>query len=122
MSEFAEKIYEITGENVYLCYFCGKCGASCPLSEFMDYKPYQIIHMIQLDDREALNADSIWFCASCFSCSVRCPRGLDIAKIMEGVRQLILREGKSIINLRKIKNLEKYPPIALISASRKYTG
>ena len=122
MSKIAKKIYDITGENVYLCYFCGKCGASCPMAEYMDYKPYQVIHMIQLGDEEVFRAESIWYCASCFTCSVKCPRGIDIAKVMEGVRLILLRERKDAVDLRRVEDLERYPPIALVAASRKYTG
>jgi len=122
MSELARQIYEITGQNVYLCYFCGKCGAGCPMAPHMDYLPYQVIHMIQLGDERALDVESIWFCAACFTCSVRCPRNLDVARIMEGVRVLKLRKRLDAIDLRKIRDLEKYPPIALVAAGRKYTG
>jgi len=115
-------IYEITGENVYLCYLCGKCGAGCPMAEFMDLLPYQVIHKIQLGDESVLDTESIWYCATCFTCSVRCPRNLDVAKIMEGLRIIRLRKRLDAVDLRSIKNIDKYPPIALVAASRKYTG
>ena len=88
----------------------------------MDLMPYQIIHLVQLGDERVLDAESIWFCATCFTCTVRCPRNLDVAKIMEGLRTIRLRKRLDAVDLRKIEELENYPPIALIAAGRKYTG
>ncbi|MCR8433224.1 MAG: 4Fe-4S dicluster domain-containing protein [Candidatus Korarchaeota archaeon] len=121
MTNLADKILEITGEDVYLCYFCGKCGAGCPMADKMDHLPYQVIHMVQLNDMNALNAKSIWICATCFTCSVRCPRNLDVARIMEGLRTIKVRAQQQTIDLRKVEDLEKLPPIALVAAGRKYT-
>jgi len=121
-SKLAEKIYELTEQNVYLCYLCGKCGAGCPMANKMDLMPYQIIHLVQLGDERVLDAESIWFCATCFTCTVRCPRNLDVAKIMEGLRTIRLRKRLDAVDLRKIEELENYPPIALVAAGRKYTG
>ncbi len=121
MVNLAEKIYEMTGENVYLCYLCGKCGAGCPMADKMDYLPYQVIHMIQINDMESLNAKSIWICATCFTCSVRCPRNLDVARIMDGLRTIKVRAQEQTIDLREVEDLDKLPPIALVAAGRKYT-
>ena len=121
-SRLAEKIFELTGQDVYLCYLCGKCGAGCPMASHMDLLPYQVIHLIQLGDENVLNAESIWYCATCFTCSVRCPRNLDVARIMEGLRVIRLRKRLDTIDLRKVKDIETLPPIALVAAGRKFTG
>ena len=121
MSSLAEKIYDMTGEDVYLCYFCGKCGAGCPIASNMDYLLYQVIHMVQLNDMKALDAESIWICATCFTCSVRCPRNLDVARVMEGLRMIRVRAQQKTVDLRKVEDLEDLPPIALVAAGRKYT-
>ena len=118
----AKKVFEISGQNVYLCYQCGKCSAGCPVATEMDLLPNQIIHMVQIGNEKALEAKSIWICATCFTCSVRCPRGLDVAKVMEALRLIILRRGIYKLDLRKIKDIDKYPQIALVGASRKLTG
>ena len=113
-SRLARRIYEITGENVYLCYFCGMCSGGCPFAEYMDYLPHQIMKMIQLDDRRALESKTIWYCASCFECSSRCPRGLDITRVMEGLRIILLRERRDAVDLRSISGLEEVPQIAIV--------
>ena len=66
----------------------------------------------------------MWLCASCLTCSVRCPRGVDIAAIMEALRLLKTREMVNYVEPNKIpkEELEELPQIALISNFRKFTG
>ncbi len=81
--------------NIKSCYQCGKCSAGCPVAFAMDYPPRQIIRLLQLDlVDEALKADSIWICASCETCSARCPRNVDIASLMDALRREALAQGK----------------------------
>ncbi|MGI6452292.1 MAG: 4Fe-4S dicluster domain-containing protein [Syntrophomonadaceae bacterium] len=81
--------------KVNLCYQCGKCSAGCPAAFAMDYAPRQVIRLLQLGEvEEALKAQSIWICASCETCSARCPRGVDIASLMDALRREALRQGK----------------------------
>ncbi len=121
-SELAKKVFEISGQNVYACYQCGKCSAGCPVVNEMDLLPNQVIHLVQIGDERVLNCKAIWICAACFTCSVRCPRDVDLAKVMEALRLLTLRKGIYKLDLRRIENVEEYPQIALIAATRKYTG
>lgn len=87
-SELAAKIKEYTGENVRECYQCGKCSAGCPMSYEMDILPNQVIRMVQLGMKEqVLSSKTIWLCASCFTCTVRCPRSIDIAGVIDYLRQ-----------------------------------
>jgi len=84
------------GTKVNLCYQCGKCTAGCPAAFAMDYPPRQVIRLLQLGFvEEALNANSIWICASCETCSTRCPRGVDIASLMDTMRRKALQRGKT---------------------------
>ncbi|MCS7364115.1 MAG: 4Fe-4S dicluster domain-containing protein [archaeon GB-1867-035] len=118
----AAKVYELSGENVYLCYQCGMCSGSCPLVSVMDIPPNQVIRMIQLNMEEVLDSKTIWICASCYNCTIRCPRGLDPAKIINALRNIKMRKGISVVNLRKIPKVEEYPQLALVAASRKLMG
>lgn len=92
--KFTKEIEEICGERVSLCYQCGKCSAGCPVAYAMDYLPNQITRLAQLGmvDR-VMKSSTIWMCASCQTCSVRCPRGIDLAKIMDALRILAKRKG-----------------------------
>jgi heterodisulfide reductase subunit C len=81
----------MTGEDASKCIQCGKCTAGCPISPEMDVQPNQVLRLIQINDQEALlRCSTIWICASCQTCSVRCPEEIDIAKIMDSIRKLAL--------------------------------
>lgn len=89
------KLEQQAGTQVSLCYQCGKCSAGCPVAFAMDYPPREIIRLLQLNMAEAaLNANSIWVCATCETCSQRCPRGVDIASLMDTLRREALKQGK----------------------------
>lgn len=75
------------------CYQCQKCSAGCPVAFAMDYKPNQIMQMVSLGMKErVLSSKTIWVCASCYTCSTRCPNDIDIAKVMDWLRQTAIRE------------------------------
>lgn len=83
-TELAERIKTELGENVYLCYQCVKCTSGCPVGDFFDWQPNQIMRAVQLGQTEiALKAQTPWLCAACQTCTTRCPQGLDINAIME---------------------------------------
>jgi heterodisulfide reductase subunit C len=93
-SQLAEAIFKESGQNVNLCYQCRKCAAGCPISYAMDYKPAQIIHAIRLGmDNLVLKSKTPWLCASCETCTTRCPQEVDIAKVMDAVKIIALRQG-----------------------------
>lgn len=118
----AEVIREISGVNVFACYQCGNCSATCPAVDFMDIPPHQIMRNLQLGlVKEVLNAKTPWICLACLSCSVKCPRSLDIARVMEGCRNLILRRKYEYFNIHTLDSETrlKLPPIALIANFRK---
>ena len=94
--ELLARLEEEAGTEVSLCYQCGKCSAGCPAAFAMDYPPREIIRLLQLNMLdEAINSNSIWVCASCETCSERCPRGVDIASLMDTLRREALRQGKT---------------------------
>ena len=83
-----------SGQNVNLCYQCRKCAAGCPISYAMDYKPAQLIHAIRLGmDDLVVNSKTMWLCASCETCTTRCPQEVDVAKVMDAVKIVALRKG-----------------------------
>jgi len=94
------------GTSVNLCYQCGKCSAGCPAAFAMDYPPRQVIRLLQLDMMDqALKAGSIWICATCETCTARCPRGVDIASLMDALRRQALKQG--IITDKKVAAFNK---------------
>jgi len=124
-SDFVKKVEEISGQTILACYQCGKCSAGCPSAEEMDILPSQIIRLVQLGQADRIELfKSMWICASCNTCAVRCPRGVDLAKIMEAVRLLVLRRNENYIEPSRLPQnlIEELPPIALISNFRKFTA
>lgn len=90
---FRKRLLALSGENVATCIQCGKCTAGCPISPEMDLQPNQVIHLIQINDLQTvLRSRTIWLCASCQTCSARCPEDLDVARIMDSLRKLAVEE------------------------------
>lgn len=122
---FVAKVEELSGQNLLACYQCGKCSAGCPAVSQMDILPNQIIRFAQLGLKdELLKSKSIWICASCFTCNARCPKGINIAEVIEAIRQILLRKREDHVQVEKLSDSEKsdIPPIALISNLRKFTS
>ena len=122
--ELVQEVEELCGENLFGCYQCGTCSAGCPFIEDMDLSPDEVIRYIILDRKEVLNSKTIWLCAACFTCAERCPRDINITKIMEALRQIILRKKIDRTNLAEISKDEKetIPQIAFVSLFRKNIG
>ena len=124
-SEFVEKLSEISGQNLMSCYQCGKCSSGCPSADRMDNIPSQFIKLIQLGmEEDVKSSNTPWVCLTCFICSVRCPKGIDIAKIMEAARLLKSRDNVDYFDVRTLddKLEENLPPIAVVSCFRKHTA
>ncbi len=82
------------GEKVSRCYQCRKCTNGCPLAFAMDFMPNQVMRMVELGLRDELLAcKTIWVCASCQTCTTRCPNDIDIAHVMDTLRQLSQEAG-----------------------------
>ena len=89
-----QRVKGLSGHNVSACFQCEKCTNGCPVSFAMDIVPHKIMRLVQLGLKdEVLRSDTIWLCASCETCSTRCPNGIDIAHIMDTLRQMSQREG-----------------------------
>ena len=124
MNNRKELIQEISGVNPYKCMKCGKCSATCPSFNEMDIKPHQFVSYVLNDDVESLaNSKSLWKCLSCFACVERCPRDVKPGKLIDAVRQTVIRQ-KDADYLRPddIPELaaEDVPQQLLVSAFRRY--
>lgn len=91
--------YEISqmhgGEKLLRCFQCGTCTSDCPIAKFSDtYRPRQIIRMTQLGLKDrVLNSDTLWLCASCFTCTDRCPQDVEVANVIRVLRNLAAEKG-----------------------------
>lgn len=120
-----EKLNELSGENVKLCMQCATCTGMCPMTREMDFSPRKVLHMAQFGLMEKLaGINTYWKCASCHACSVKCPRGIDIAKVMEALRQQVLRKSTNYVEPSEISaaRIEEMPQIALVAGFRKFTS
>ena len=83
--------------NVRDCFQCQKCSAGCPVAFAMDYKPNQVMQMVSLGMKDRLLVcKTIWICASCYTCSTRCPNEIDVAGVMDWLRQTALKENVAV--------------------------
>lgn len=117
-----KKVVTLSSENQHSCYQCGKCSAGCPAAPFMELLPNQVMKLLQLGKvKRILETNTAFACCSCFVCSQRCPKGIDVAAIMESLRQMQLRakEDDFIVSDVKEEELEKIPPILLVGTFRK---
>lgn len=121
----ADRLREMSGVNTRKCMKCGKCSASCPSYEEMDIRPHQFVSYVESGDIEPLlNSTSIWKCLSCFACVERCPRDVKPAKLIEAVRQMVVRtRGGNYLSPDEVPELldEELPQQLLASAFRKYS-
>jgi heterodisulfide reductase subunit C2 len=99
-----KEIEQLSGQKISSCFQCEKCTNGCPMTSAMDIQPNQVMHLIQLGSTdEVVNSDTIWVCASCETCTTRCPNDIDIAHVMDTLRQISLKKG--------VKTSQKQAPI-----------
>ncbi|MBQ9736897.1 MAG: 4Fe-4S dicluster domain-containing protein [Clostridia bacterium] len=120
-----EELIRESGVNPKKCMKCGKCSATCPAYDEMEYHPHQFVSMVESGDIEPLlNSESLYKCLSCFACIERCPRGVEPAKLVEAVRlEAIKRQGENRMTANDAAQLfeEDIPQQLLVSAFRKYS-
>jgi len=123
-ASFKARVEKLSGENIDLCFQCGACSSGCPLAQEMDLLPSKVIRYAQLGIEEVLESKTIWVCSTCFNCEVRCPRGIDIANVMEALRQMVLRKKYDRVKLDELtpEQLRELPQVAIISNQRKLSA
>lgn len=105
------RIKNATGVDVDLCYQCGKCSAGCVLADDMEYPSSYVMRLLQTNKEEnytkVLKSNSIWLCLNCENCIGRCPKEVDIPKVMDYLRAesmkkgLVSPEAKPILSFHK---------------------
>jgi heterodisulfide reductase subunit C len=60
----------------------------------MEHTPRALFSMIATGMKEAvLSANTMWYCVSCYYCTVRCPQQIPITDIMYTLKQMAIRQG-----------------------------
>ena len=120
-----EELIRQSGVNPKKCMKCGKCSATCPAYDEMEYHPHQFVSMVESGNIEPLlNSESLYKCLSCFACIDRCPRGVEPAKLVEAVRLSVVRQqGANRMTANDVPALldDEVPQQLLVSAFRKYS-
>jgi heterodisulfide reductase subunit C len=83
------------GATLKVCFQCGTCTSSCPAARFSDsYRPRTILRMAQLGLKDqVLSSTALWLCIACFTCSDRCPQGVEVASVLRVLRNLAVENG-----------------------------
>lgn len=124
-TELRRKVEEMSGVSVLKCMRCGKCSATCPNYDEMEYHPHEFVYMVEKGETEKLmESKSVFTCLSCMACVERCPRQVEPAKIIEAVKLLkIRRQGENHLKPEQVaQSLDpELPAQAITSAFRKYS-
>jgi len=92
---FSKEIMSVSGcDQLQSCIQCGTCSGTCPLSIYMDFSPRQVMALVRADFKnEVLTSKTVWLCASCYACTVECPRKIRITDIMYALKQRAIKDG-----------------------------
>jgi len=93
--DFLDEVAHLPGgERIIDCFQCGTCSGSCPTAHVMDHTPRRLFAMVKAGFREeVLNSNTYWYCTSCYTCTVRCPRQIKITDVMYALKRLALKKG-----------------------------
>ena len=120
-----EQVLRASGVDVRKCMRCGKCTATCPAFDEMEYHPHEFVYMVEKGEIEKLaNSPSVYRCLSCFACVDRCPRGVEPAKLVEAARLIAIRpQGGNRFQPEDVPAMleEDMPQQLFVSAFRKYS-
>lgn len=83
------------GKSPLGCMQCGMCAASCPLGPAMEFPPRNLILEVSSGNLEkVLASPSLWMCVSCYTCSHRCPRDIELAdRLWPALRDRAMQSG-----------------------------
>ena len=119
-----DEIIRESGVNPKKCMKCGKCSATCPAYDEMEYHPHQFVSMVESGNIEPLlESQSLYRCLSCFACIERCPRGVEPAKLVESVKLAVIRQqGANRMTADSVPEMvdDETPQQLIVSAFRKY--
>lgn len=103
-----EYVEELAHTDVNKCYQCGKCSAGCPMGDQMDLLPSTLIRLVQCAAVEqAAKSKAVWQCVACLTCSTRCPKEVDIAGVMDALKQISIEKNAVHSEMKEIVLFQK---------------
>ena len=94
--EFKHEVLEMPGgETLKICFQCGTCSSGCIVANYTDsYRPRQIIRLAQLGLPERLlPSETLWMCAACYTCTDKCPQGVEVRDVIRVLQNLAVKKG-----------------------------
>jgi len=89
------------------CMTCGKCVGDCIAAKNSNFNSRKIIQKILDNNREDLIInEEIWRCFLCDLCTIKCPKRIEIKKLMLILRKLAMQSGK---NFNFLKYISDFP-------------
>ncbi len=94
---FGDVVRERSGESINRCFYCQRCTVGCPTAYVMEYKPAQLLRLIQLGQKDrVLDSSAIWMCVACEACGTRCPNQIRLAPVMDVLRIMAVTEKHAL--------------------------
>ena len=79
------------------CIQCGRCTGGCPVSMKTALNIRGIIYEALIEDTIELSGmEVLWDCTNCLTCTTRCPKDIQPADVIIGLRGYIVGEGKGV--------------------------
>jgi heterodisulfide reductase subunit C2 len=103
-SDIVEKINQMSGQQVQLCFHCHKCTAGCPTASEMEFGPDRVLRMLQFGEiSKLMSINDIWLCSTCETCGSRCPNDINVARVMAALRELANIQNAPVADPDSIK-------------------
>jgi heterodisulfide reductase subunit C len=84
-------------DKIQACMQCGTCTGSCPNAFAMDLTPRHMWRLAQLGQKDAIFKSKTFFlCSACYSCTLRCPRGLPLTETIDALKRIAAAEDTDI--------------------------
>lgn len=93
-SKSIEKRLEPVRKMLLCCIQCGTCSGSCPNAWAMDVSPRRLWRLLLTHNGEEIfKSRTFALCSTCYSCTLRCPRGLPLTDAMSMLKQVAAAEN-----------------------------
>ncbi len=103
---FADRVNDLSGQTIQLCYHCHKCTAGCPVAFAVEYGPDRILRLIQFGQRERLlTSRDAWLCLGCEMCGAFCPNEIDIGEVMIALKEMSEEIGYRVEDCQQLREL-----------------